>query len=78
MGLYVWTLFYQFLLWSVLKELYKWLYHYYYNHKMCHQTNLRFVLDIYLCDLGIWVKVIANIARARSQWIASMVLVMYL
>ena len=48
------------------------------NHKMSHQTNTRLILDIYLCDLQVWVKVITANVEARSQWTASMVLTMYL
>ena len=40
--------------------------------------NLLDLMTTYLCDLEIWLKVIAEIAKARSQWMASMVLTMYL
>ena len=33
---------------------------------MCHKTNPRLIRDIYQFDLQIWVKVIADIAKARS------------
>ena len=45
-----------------------------YGYKMFHQTNQRLISDFDLCDLAMWVKTIADIAKARSQWTASMVL----
>ena len=37
------------------------------------------IVDIYLCDLQMWVKVIIGyIAKTRSQWTAFIVLTMYL
>ena len=48
------------------------------DHKTCHQTNQRLILEFKLCDLEICVKVIAGIVKARSIRTAYVTLTMYM
>ena len=47
------------------------------GHKKSYQTN-QIYFRFNLCDLQLWVKVIADIANVRSQWTASLALTMYI
>ena len=49
----------------------------YHNHERCHQTSQRLVLDICICNFQLWVKVVVDIAKSRSQWTISMPLTMH-